>query len=98
MVYASNALMTSGITRPSHRLTAEQYTYGKPDPKPYLKGATLLNKDIKRCLVVEDAPSGIKSGLDVGATVLTVCTSHTRESLMDLGAHYLVDNLANVHF
>lgn len=58
----------------------------------------MLNKDIKKCLVVEDAPSGIKSGLDAGAIVLAVCTSHSRDELKDLGAHYMVDNLENVHF
>merc|ERR1712093_653726 len=98
LIYASNALKTTGIRPPSHFLTAENCTYGKPHPEPYLKGAAMLGKDITKCLVVEDAPSGIKSGLDAGATVLAVCTSHSRQELQSLGAHYLVDDLSNVHF
>ena len=57
----------------------------------------MLNKDPVACLVVEDAPSGIKSGLAAGATVLAVCTSHNKQELKSLGAHYLVENLESVH-
>lgn len=98
MVYASSALKTAGIVPPSHFLTAEDCTFGKPHPEPYIKGAAMLDKDPKQCLVVEDAPSGINSGLDAGATVLAVCTSHTRAELEQLKPHYLVENLDSVRF
>lgn len=39
-------------------------------------GAKKLNVDVKRCLVVEDAPSGARSGLAAGAKVLAVGTGH----------------------
>lgn len=92
-VYATAALETAGIRPPSHFLTAEMVSNGKPHPEPYLKGAAMLGLNPQACLSVEDAPSGIRSGLAAGTTVLAVCTSHTREELKDLGAHYLVDNL-----
>ena len=63
-----------------------------------MNGAAALKKDIKRCLVVEDAPSGIKSGLEAGATVLAVCTSHKKEEVEKLGAHHVVNNLESVKF
>jgi phosphoglycolate phosphatase-like HAD superfamily hydrolase len=44
-------------------------------------------------LVVEDAPSGLQSGRDAGATTLAVCTSHSREDLSKLGPDYIVANL-----
>ena len=97
IIYATNALQTTNITPPTHFITAEDCIHGKPHPEPYLNGAAALKKDIKRCLVVEDAPSGIKSGLAAGATVLAVCTSHKREEVEKLGAHYVVDNLEKVH-
>lgn len=57
----------------------------------------MLSKDIRSCLVIEDAPSGIKSGKAAGATVLAVCTSHKREALEGLGADCIVENLGKIH-
>ena len=45
-------------------------------------------------IVVEDAPSGIKSGVASGARVLAVCTSHEREELEGLGAEWIVTDLS----
>lgn len=45
-------------------------------------------------VVVEDAPSGIKSGVASGARVLAVCTSHTREQLENIGATWIVTDLS----
>lgn len=42
---------------------------GKPSPVPYLLAAELLGAGPEDCLVVEDAPSGVKSGLRAGMTV-----------------------------
>jgi len=94
--FASSALSTAGITPPSHILAADDCTHGKPHPEPYQKGAALLSKDPKNCIVVEDAPAGIKAGLAAGATVIAVCTSHTRQQLEGLGAHHIVENLESV--
>ena len=62
-------------------------------PDPYLEGAKLLGFDPKRCLVVEDAPAGIASGLAAGCKTLAVVTSHAAESMRDAGPTYLVQNL-----
>lgn len=45
-------------------------------------------------IVVEDAPSGIKSGVASGARVLATCTSHTREQLQGIGATWIVTDLS----
>jgi len=42
---------------------------------------------------MEDAPSGIRSGLAAGCDVLAVCTSHEREQIESLNSTYLVKNL-----
>lgn len=39
---------------------------GKPDPEPYLLAAERLGVDPTECLVVEDAPNGVKSGVAAG--------------------------------
>jgi len=59
----------------------------------YLTGASKISKPIEECIVFEDAPSGIKSGVASGAKVLAVCTSHTREQVQNYGATWIVDDL-----
>ncbi|MBW0252730.1 HAD family phosphatase [Cellulomonas sp. PS-H5] len=44
----------------------------KPDPQPYLLAAERLGVDIADCVVVEDSPTGITSGVAAGARVLAV--------------------------
>ncbi|TFK57539.1 HAD-like protein [Heliocybe sulcata] len=54
--------------------------------------------DPTKCVVVEDAPSGIKSGHAAGAQTLAVCTSHTRAALLDSGCNpdHIVNDLTKV--
>ncbi len=42
---------------------------GKPSPVPYLQAAARLGAKPEDCLVIEDAPSGVESGLRAGMTV-----------------------------
>ncbi|WP_217212731.1 HAD family phosphatase [Streptomyces sp. AC550_RSS872] len=42
---------------------------GKPSPVPYLLAAKRLGAEPEDCLVIEDAPSGVQSGLGAGMTV-----------------------------
>ncbi len=44
----------------------------KPDPQPYLLAAERLGVDVADCVVVEDSPAGITSGVASGARVLAV--------------------------
>ncbi|MFD2759112.1 HAD family hydrolase [Gulosibacter faecalis] len=44
----------------------------KPDPEPYLTGASRLGVAIGDCLVIEDSVSGATSGVVAGAHVLVV--------------------------
>ena len=45
---------------------------GKPDPAPYLTGATRLDLAPENCLVIEDAPAGIASAIAAGMRCLAV--------------------------
>lgn len=92
-VYASSALSTANVPMPAHIITADSVSKGKPDPEPYLSGAKRLELSADQCIVFEDAPSGIKSGVASGARVLAVCTSHKREELEGLGARWIVADL-----
>lgn len=53
-------------------VTGDEVVNGKPHPEPYLTAAAALGVDPARCVVVEDSPAGIESGLAAGATVVAV--------------------------
>ena len=58
---ATERLHLFGIPIPKVMVTADDVTNGKPHPEPYLKGAELLGLDPAQCLVIEDAPAGIRA-------------------------------------
>ena len=48
-------------------------------------------------IVVEDAPTGIRSGKAAGSLVLATCTSHERSELEKERPDFLVEDLSHVH-
>lgn len=90
---AQARMAAAGITQPAHMVTADQVTQGKPFPEPFLLGAARLNMDIRRCLVVEDAPAGLASGTAAGAVTLAVAGTSSAASL---DADHVVHDLADV--
>ncbi|MEV4258243.1 HAD-IA family hydrolase [Spirillospora sp. NPDC049652] len=75
-------------------VTAERVAEGKPDPQGYLLAARELGAEPSACVVVEDAPAGIRAGRAAGATVLAVATSHDASELGE--AHWIVPDLTHV--
>ncbi|WP_406323285.1 HAD family hydrolase [Streptomyces sp. NBC_01637] len=59
----------TGLPVPGVLVDAAVVAEGKPSPVPYLLAAELLGVGPEDCLVIEDAPSGVKSGLRAGMTV-----------------------------
>ena len=45
----------------------------KPAPDVYLAAAAHLRADPIRCLVIKDTATGVRAGLDAGATVWGCC-------------------------
>ena len=84
-----------GIIPPPVTITADdkRLKAGKPAPDPFLLAAECLGYDSKKCVVFEDSPAGICSGVASGATVIAVCTSHERSKIEKCGAHYVVENM-----
>ncbi|MFD9247004.1 HAD family hydrolase [Streptomyces sp. NPDC059556] len=64
----------TGLPMPELIVDAASVAEGKPSPVPYLLAAEKLGADPADCLVIEDAPSGVRSGLAAGMTVWTVNT------------------------
>lgn len=60
------------LATPEIFITAELVAKGKPNPDPYLLGAQRLGLAPEECVVVEDAPAGILSGLAAGCQVIAV--------------------------
>lgn len=86
------------ITIPKVCVTADdsRLLRGKPFPDPFLLAASDLGIDAKQAVVFEDSPSGIKAAVAAGSTVIAVCTSHRREQISNLGAHFIVDTMDQV--
>ena len=63
-------------------VTGDVITRKKPDPEIYLKGAELVGVVPEKCIVVEDAPSGIKAAHAAGMQAVAIDTSFPEELLM----------------
>jgi HAD superfamily hydrolase (TIGR01509 family) len=53
-------------------VSGEDVVTGKPDPEPYLLGASKLNVNPEECLVFEDSNNGIISALAAGMYVIAI--------------------------
>jgi sugar-phosphatase len=80
---ASIRLNHCQLAVPEVFVTANDITRGKPDPEPYLLAMKQLGFPGHECVVIEDAPSGIKSARAAGAKVIAVTTTNRPEALRD---------------
>jgi mannitol-1-/sugar-/sorbitol-6-phosphatase len=93
---ASKRLHTAGLPVPKHFVTASDIRLGKPDPEPYLIGVENLEFPAADCVVVEDAPAGVRSGRAAGARVIALRTTAADDELKEAGANWIVDDLSKV--
>ena len=84
---AEARLAAAGLPRPRTLITIDGLECGKPAPEGYLAAASALSAEPSRCLVVENAPSGVAAGRAAGATVLGLLTSHSAAELSDAQIH-----------
>lgn len=63
-----------GVFPADRRVTALDVKHGKPAPEPYLKGAAIAGADPGRCIVVENAPLGVRAGKSAGCFTVAVMT------------------------
>ncbi|MFJ8586071.1 HAD family hydrolase [Streptomyces sp. NPDC093595] len=61
--------LRTGLPVPGVIVDAAAVEEGKPSPAPYRLAAQQLGAEPGDCLVIEDAPSGVRSGLRAGMTV-----------------------------
>ena len=89
-------LRAAGLPIPQRLLTSDDVKNGKPDPEPYLKGASLLGLSARDCVVVEDVPAGIRAGKAAGARVIACRTTVSEPELKAAGADWIVDNCKSI--
>jgi HAD superfamily hydrolase (TIGR01509 family) len=53
-------------------VTGDEVSHGKPHPEPYLEAARQLGVTPKRCLAIEDSPTGAASATAAGCVVVGV--------------------------
>jgi|SRR5580692_10850357 mannitol-1-/sugar-/sorbitol-6-phosphatase len=83
---ATKRLRLFGIPIPKVMVTADDVAKGKPDPAPYLRGAELLGVHPSECLVIEDAPAGIKSARAGGMKVIGLTSTYPAAALGEADA------------
>lgn len=89
-------LEKAGLPVPIHIVSADDVTQGKPSPQPYLIGANKLGIPINQCVVVEDAPIGVKAGKAAGMLVIGILSTHSQKELLNAGANFLVESLTKI--
>jgi mannitol-1-/sugar-/sorbitol-6-phosphatase len=89
-------LRAAGLEVPANLVTARDVQRGKPNPDPYLMGARILSVPTAECVVIEDAPSGIRAGKAAGARVVALRTTASDAELQDAGADWIVESCAEL--
>jgi beta-phosphoglucomutase family hydrolase len=69
---------------------------GKPAPDIFLRAADMLGMPPARCLVVEDAPTGIRAAHAAGMRVIGITSNHSEQELRDERAHAIVASFADL--
>jgi sugar-phosphatase len=91
-------IRAAGIPMPARIVTSNDITRGKPDPEPYLKGAATLGFRPEECVVVEDAPAGVRAGKAARMRVIGLRTTVAESELKAAGADWLLDGLSQLQF
>jgi sugar-phosphatase len=89
-------IKAAGLPLPARMVTSTDITHGKPHPEPYLKGVSLLGFPAAQCVVLEDAPAGIRSGKSAAAKVIALKTTASPAALRDAGADWILNNCADI--
>jgi sugar-phosphatase len=89
-------LRAAGLPIPGQLVTCDDVQNGKPDPEPYLKGASLLGVSPGDCVVVEDVPAGIRAGKAARARVVACKTTVSEPELTNAGADWIVQGCRSI--
>ena len=91
---ATSRLRFFHLPIPRVLVAADDVRKGKPDPEPYLKGAELLKLKPAQCLVIEDAPAGIRSAHAGGMKAIALTSTYPESELQEADA--VLQNLGQI--
>ncbi len=91
---ATARLKLANLPTPRVLVSADDVSKGKPDPEPYLMGAKLLGLDPAQCLVIEDAPAGIRAAHAGGMKAVGITSTYPASALQEADA--VVQRLAQM--
>jgi sugar-phosphatase len=94
VMLAEASIKKAGLPEPPILITADDVQAGKPNPEPFLRAMGVLDVSSEECIVIEDSPHGIASGVAAGVRVLAVGTTFPPHLLE--GADWLIPNLEKV--
>jgi mannitol-1-/sugar-/sorbitol-6-phosphatase len=83
---ATARLQLAGIPATKVMVTADDVVNGKPNPEPYLRGAELLGMNPAECVVIEDAPAGIRAAHAAGMKVIGLTSTYPASALSEADA------------
>jgi sugar-phosphatase len=89
-------IKAAGLPLPKKLVTSNDIVHGKPHPEPYLKGASVLGFPANECVVLEDAPAGVRSGKAAGARVIAFKTTVPEPAALEAGADWILNNCADI--
>ncbi|RLV93252.1 2-deoxyglucose-6-phosphate phosphatase 2 [Spathaspora sp. JA1] len=99
-----NKLFSNIIPPPKIFITANDVSQGKPDPEGYYtafkklisSNGLVVGMSRPKAIVFEDAPTGVKSGVNGGFLVVGIASSFTKHDLLKAGATYVVQDFSHV--
>jgi sugar-phosphatase len=91
---ASARLNYAQLPMPEVLITGDDVMAGKPSPDAYLLAANRLQVKPEDCIVLEDAPAGIKAGKAAGMRVIAIASSHSEDELSQ--ADVVIQRLADI--
>lgn len=89
-------IRAAGLPLPKKMITSNDITHGKPNPEPFLKGASVLGFPPADCVVLEDVPAGVRAGKSAGARVIAFTTTVPQTALREAGADWVLRDLADI--
>ncbi len=91
---ATARLQLGNLPMPKVLVSADDVSMGKPHPEPYLMGARLLGVNPTECLVIEDAPAGIRAAHAGEMKAIGITSTYPAAELLEADA--VIQKLAQI--